>query len=613
MKSLSVKIIFILINAVLGIRTIVFSQQSMGDSLVAIANKHYTERAYRLAIPFERAALEYFMKSNDSLRMSSSLNDIGLYHFLLGDYDSSLVYYKKSLTIDKQLKQFRRIISRYKNLGITYRNMGEYVPAIKYYRQALTLSEEHGIEKEKASLNNVLGNLLISQRRPKEALIYFKQARSSFLQRGDTSNYGRVFNNIGNAFFQLIEYDSALKYYDEALNFKRKYNNSADLGSSLSNIGQVLMKMQIYDSASYFLMKAYHWKEQEDNPRNLAHTTIDLAELSLLKSDLTNASKYLEISRDNISNLMDRNLLAQYYLLRSQLLDALQRPMEAYEYYRKWNTLQDSLYQVERIEVLSQLAEYEKDIVISEKEIAEKELRLSRNQTEQQKLISFYQWGAIIFISMLAIVIGVLGYRSREQRNHIQFLLRGFHHGINNHLQIISALLETQANLSEDEIANSLRDVQRRIEAVIGIYRRLYLANEFQYVDQQSYLEELVDNTAFVFNKRDALQKRVTTMVENIDAEKSIMMGLIINEVLTNAFKYGLKDMSNPFVEINLIRHGELYDLRVSDNGQSTTLPTLSDQSFGMQLIHSFTKKLQAEHKFYIDQGMHFEMSFRTS
>ena len=582
----------------------------LGDSLIRQANKYYQIQDYKNAILFERRAAQYFNSINDYEKQSNCLNDVGLYFYLSGRYESSLFYYEKALQTDINLQDSGRILRRYKNIGIVYKKTGRYEQALQYYLQAAEIGWQIGDTIQIGKLSNEIGIIFNEQDKPREALPYFHHAITIFQSQGDSLGHTRALNNLGAVYFEMNEIDSAIFYFAKTLEIKQQSKKFGSAGVALQNIGRSYLALDQYDSAAYYLQAALTYKLENDNAQSIALTANNLARLYLQQSQFDVANQFLTISEEYLSKTTSRNVLAEYLLLKSQLLDSLKQPVRAYEFYRKWNLLQDSLFQTERVQVLDQLNTYEKELIISEKELTEKDLLLAQQENEQSALRSQFQWVVIIFISMGVLLVSILALRIRKQRNHIEFLLRGFHHGIKNHLQIISALLEAQADISDQAISQSLREAQIRIEAVIGIYRRLYLKNEFSYIDQQEYLEELVDNSALVFGKRHVLQKRVISLVRDMDAETSIMMGLIINEVLTNAFKYGLQNIEQPSIEIDLHKTDTKYALYIADNSQTPRAPEISGKSFGMQLIQSLSGTLKAVYQFKVNNGLHFYLNF---
>lgn len=424
---------------------------------------------------------EYFSSRGEKARYGSNLNNIGLYFFLLGKYDSSLFFYGESLEIYTKLDDQKKVASRLKNIGIVHRELGNYSLAIDHYLKALEISQNLKDTVQTGRLSNEIGNLLISQGRPDKAVPHFQAAIRLFEYQKDTLGISRSLNNLGSAYFHLPQLDSALVKYREAYHLKQSSLSNTGIGVTLNNLGETYLAMNRLDSAYHYLIKALLNKKITGNPKSLALTTNNLAKLFLMKSDFIKSGQFLDQSKDHLSNVSSRNILAEYYGLTSQLYDSLGLHLQAYDYYKKWNQLQDSLFQAERLQVLNQLNEYEKEVLTNEKVVVQKEVALLKSEAEKQRLLNYIQYGLIGFVSLTAIVVSILALRIHRHRNHIKGLLHSLHHGVKNHLQIISALFQEQASVSEEQIAVSLKEANARIDAVIGIHRRLYMKNSFQY------------------------------------------------------------------------------------------------------------------------------------
>lgn len=122
----------------------------------------------------------------------------------------------------------------------------------------------------------------------------------------------------------------------------------------------------------------------------------------------------------------------------------------------------------------------------------------------------------------------------------------------------------------------------------------------------------MIDNNALVFGKLGQMKCSVHTNLSNINAEASINIGLIANEVITNAFKHSLSAHPNPEIHVVFEKQENQYRLHIQDNGGAKSPPSIeSVESFGMQLIASLATALKGDYRFYIEEGVHFELFFQ--
>ena len=599
------------------------------DSLMAFATRLSQKGKVRHAILLELKALE--LLHNDPVKKSNCLNNLGLDYFLLGKYDSSLFYYQKALAIDNLLKDYKRIINRYQNIGITYKKMGRYSLALNAYEKAFSLCQSHGDALREAILSNEIGNLLIRQKYAHLALPYFKKASKTFSELRDTLNYTKSLNNIGNAFSIEHKYDSSLYYYQLAYKLKHTSSSKRYLASTLNNIGQVYLDLLVsgtfdnvldsiiaLDSAEFYLYKSYIIKLGTDNPQSLAISPNNLAKLYLLQSDLLKAEYYLNFSAQYLHRTTSRNQLAKYYMLRSQFYDSLKQPSQAYEYFKQWSILKDSLYQRERMQIITQMHEYEMKNNEKEKVILQTQ---NKNQAYHINIQQVILVGVLLIVLMLIIFLMIYIKKNKtiskqkaeieRQNTTIEAMLIDNEHRIKNHLHTISTMLSYHARRSDGQVAQNLKDAQSRIDSIVTIHRNLRKQEKYEKVHIVEYLTQLVTGNEHISSLGDkTLKKDISSETESLPIEAATHLGIITNELLTNSFKHAFKDIDEPSITIKLIERLEVFMLSYRDNGKSESSIDTLKPSVGMEIIELFSKNLEGTTKILYDEGFYFQIVF---
>lgn len=168
---------------------------------------------------------------------------------------------------------------------------------------------------------------------------------------------------------------------------------------------------------------------------------------------------------------------------------------------------------------------------------------------------------------------------------HNDVLFREIHHRVKNNLQSVSSLLQMQP-IPRDIKA----DMSRRLAAMSAVHEHIYRSSDFSTVAIKSYLDTLIDN---IRAGADA-KIQVVEEIEDLSVDKDVAtpLGLILNEVLSNAFKHAFPDGRAGIITVQLARGDDGRGrLIVADNGVGFD-PSLPAKGIGQKLIKAFAGQL---------------------
>ena len=173
----------------------------------------------------------------------------------------------------------------------------------------------------------------------------------------------------------------------------------------------------------------------------------------------------------------------------------------------------------------------------------------------------------------------------KQQLSEKEILLREVHHRIKNNMASVESLLSLQAgSISNQEAKTALQDSISRVHSIRILYDKLLLNNNYNEVSIKSYIEGLLDAISAVFAVKDSviINKEITDFT--IDSKKAISLGIIINELLTNVFKYAFADSADGIVSISIDKKGNDVTLVIRDNGKGRSEKNSSNESPGLGL-----------------------------
>jgi PAS domain S-box-containing protein len=193
-----------------------------------------------------------------------------------------------------------------------------------------------------------------------------------------------------------------------------------------------------------------------------------------------------------------------------------------------------------------------------------------------------------------------------------EVLLREIHHRVKNNLQIISSLLNLQARHLDERGRELALEAQSRVRSIALVHEKLYESKNLAEVDFRSYVADLMRSIEHAAGNSNIV---VRTRVEPVHmaVNHAIACGLIINELVTNAFKHAFSDGRSGQVQVTLCRDacGRL-ELGVSDDGCGIAEDVDVDKplSLGLELVRTLARQLGSDLEVGRDGGARFVIRF---
>jgi len=178
-----------------------------------------------------------------------------------------------------------------------------------------------------------------------------------------------------------------------------------------------------------------------------------------------------------------------------------------------------------------------------------------------------------------------------------ELLLREVNHRVGNSLQIIASLLHLQASsATQEDVKAALTNAMGRVAAVAQVHRRLYTSHDLKNVVLNQYLESLLDDL-----RRSAEGNRMSRLTLKsepieIDPDRAVAIGIIVNELVMNAVKYAYPDGSGP-IHVDLRAERDELVLSIADDGVGDNAGANADPrstGMGQRIVSAMASKLEA-------------------
>jgi len=473
-----------------------------------------------------------------------------------------------------------------------------------------------------------------------QLLEYDEIKNSNPMILGYYNNRGLFWNKYGNLDSALMCFNMAKEVFFSYHKDPKKYTVDDEfvLGLIEGNIGQVYIEQKQYKKAIPLLQQDIKSSIKSQDFLNAAVSQMELSKCYLNLNQPVLSKKYLDSANAKLATIEDYksklNIIKQYAVY----YDKIGSCRQSIDYYNKYINFKDSIDYKENIkelissQVASQMAEREALITESQKNIREKNAEVSKQKTVRNALIFC---GLILICVVVFMIVQLKRANTQKQlleiknqqietRNEIIYkslsekdlLIKEVHHRVKNNLQIISSLLKLQsAKTNNPEIQNSLGEAQDRINSMALLHQLLYRNNQMTSLLFNDYLESLIGQISSSFSltkKNITLQSSLIEL--ELDLDTAIPLGLITNELLSNAYKHAFNGKDGIIkVELSkLVKN--TYQLKVSDNGQglAADFDLTSSDSLGLDIVAILSEQINAELKIYNDNGANFEIVFKV-
>ncbi|MCB0687568.1 MAG: tetratricopeptide repeat protein [Saprospiraceae bacterium] len=578
--------------------------------------------------------------------------------------DLHLSYSYEGLKIAQQLQDDLLSGNLLMNMGVASDMHGQFDQAIHFYDSALLYLERGNYPDWLSSLYINYGAAYYFHGSNHLALDYWLKAYALCAKDGSDENYPVLLNNIAQIYMELEKYPEAIRYFEEALLVKEAQSSVRRYLNTLRNLGKIYQISGDYDKSIQLLNKARNVTLEINDEEGLQIIDVYLAETFAKNDQIENARELLSPHWKDGFSACRNDLKIEAYIIAGDYFGKTNNLSAALTSFLKANELaMASGVQSDQLSILQGLADiYYKQrnyhqAVIAEREFSrfqkrqiqdnrlavEQEMQVKFNTLRKEEENAVLREQAILKDALLTkskknlwlvilILIAVIGiaiqiYFSRKKVNTLaksledkrqklrkslderELLLKEIHHRVKNNLQFISSLLSLQSRHVQDPLAyEALKTGQDRVRSMALIHQNLYQEDNLAGVPIKTYFEKLTQN---LFDSYNISPNRITLNLDvedfYLDVDTIVPLGLIVNELISNALKHAFPHEDKGEVEMKLKEEKGIIKLEINDNGVGINKDTQVKlgNSFGFRLVNAFKDQLGAEFEINGINGTH--------
>ncbi|HBC03667.1 MAG TPA: histidine kinase, partial [Aequorivita sp.] len=396
-----------------------------------------------------------------------------------------------------------------------------------------------------------------------ESLANMNQAINLYKKIGETGPpILACYNGRGNIYKYMERYEEAIEDYNRCYEGAKAIGLERYMMPPTANIGHVYLLQGKYAEALPYNLRAIEIMKRIGNSKNLWENYMHVSNIYSELGDYKNALEYHELYEQGHSEYLN-TIIAR----------------------------KDSELQVKYETAQKDLA------------ILDKEAKIAQQRKTQWLYIGIAGLLAVILFGMyftlknirkkrkaLVVLNSELDAKNRQN----ELLLKEIHHRVKNNLEMVKSLIALQsAKLEDGASKEAMLASQNRVQSMGIIHQKLYQGENLGSIEMKDYFINLGEGVLDTFNAEEKVKIECAMDDLNLDVDTAVPIGLIVNELLTNALKYAFPEGAKGQINISLIKEDDDLLLKVTDNGIGKTEGSKpKGTGFGTQLIQLLTQQL---------------------
>ena len=520
-------------------------------------------------------ALDYYKKGDDKKKIADTYRALSIDYMNVRKLEKAQEVLFKSITLYEELEDKAGLGSAYRSLGVLHQVMEDFEKSIAYTLKAIPLIEA---SENYAALAIAQFNLIIGYGKLGEfekaynaadyclEVVKTKAPEEKFVPV-------RALSYRGEVYVKANDYDNALRDYMQAWELCKSHIGEERCATFRTEIGQVFLLQNQYEKALDHLsagVEAYEDKGQS----SIIQPYLDLSETYVKLGDFENAMLFKDKATANSKQI-----------------------------------LEDKIANLETEAVIKYETGKKDEALASQASL------LSQKSKTQNLIIAVTALLGILLLSLLYFFNknkkATKIIRAKNAENEL--LLKEIHHRVKNNLEMVKSLIALQSAQMEDSASkDAMIASQNRVQSMGIIHQKLYQGENLGSIEMKDYFLNLSEGILDTFNAEDKIKIECAMDNLDLDVDTAVPIGLIVNELLTNALKYAFPENKTGAIFISLAPPQTNHlRLKVSDNGIGKVKGLApKGTGFGSQLVSLLTQQLNGKMTEHSESGTFVEFDF---
>ncbi len=574
----------------------------------------YKAKNYDSSLYFAKRAKDLAQELNFRSGVAKSYSRMGSVWSKHGKYDSASYVYHEALRYFEEIADTMRMSQTLNKLGLMARYMEKHAISQEYFLKSLDLKKRNNAPSGALAIayQNIGINFAIMKQFT-TAMPYVEQATELFLQAGDSNNYYTGLMNLSSLYRDIGEYKKSAETLLIPYEYRKRSGDKDKLGICLYNLGLTLSMNDEYAQSIRRYNEARTIFAELGDIRRMVACDQRLANVHFLDKNYAEVKKSALRGLSRIDDIHSPYHYEQLHTVLAKVYYETKNYRKAYDHQEIADSVNRAqLSENNQLRIVEMQKKYDDEA--NKRQIAELSVENAKieQKARRRDVINYALIGLLVLVLGLALILyrmyslkQISNNALREKNKVVEHslhekdvLLREIHHRVQNNLQFVSSLLNLQSRrISDTKTQEVLKSCKQRIQSMALIHQKLYQEDSLSGIDIGNYTRNLIESLQASYSiDPDKIKTEVNVEKMALDINTAISIGLILSELITNSFKYAFNSQDKGLLVVSLFEEGDKLVMQVEDNGVG--LPEQFDieasESFGLKLVHSLAKKLKA-------------------